>query len=295
MAKNYQINEKLEDGSLNILHPETNSGNVIESDSKQFISKGEKDKLSGIESGAEVNIIEGVTVNGVDATIQNKKAILTVSVDAGVKLTYDATTGKVALLNKDNTELSSVDLPLELMIESGSYNSSTQNIELVLANGDKILVPAGDLVDEYNADGTTITLGSNNTFSIAQSILTRLSNVETKATTNATAITNITNGTTKVKKAESADSATSAGKLSSSKTITLSGDASATITTDFSSNATATITLGNSGVTAGTYSAVTVDAKGRVTNGAQVIEVGSDTQTTPSSSLAVGGLFFKKI
>lgn len=53
--------------------------------------------------------------------------------------------------------------------------------------------------------------------------------------------------------------------------------------------------LATSGVTAGTYSAVTVNDKGLVTAGAQIIEVGATSQTTPSASLAVGGLFFKEI
>lgn len=38
----------------------------------------EKTKLGNIEAGAEVNIIEGVTVNGSDATISGKKAAITV-------------------------------------------------------------------------------------------------------------------------------------------------------------------------------------------------------------------------
>lgn len=53
--------------------------------------------------------------------------------------------------------------------------------------------------------------------------------------------------------------------------------------------------LTNTGVAAGTYSAVRVNTKGRVTTGAQLIEVGSDNQATPSASLALGGIFFKKI
>ena len=64
----------------------------------------------------------------------------------------------------------------------------------------------------------------------------------------------------------------------SDETITLSG-----------------LQLTNTGVAAGTYSVVSVNAKGRVTAGAQLIEVGSDNQATPSASLAIGGIFFKKI
>lgn len=86
---------------------------------------------------------------------------------------------------------------------------------------------------------------------------------------------------------------TSLGKadtaLQENETITISGDASGSGKTSI------TLTLANSGVTAGSYSVVTVNSKGLVTAGAQLIEVGTTGQTTPSASLAVGGLFFKEI
>lgn len=47
------------------------------------------------------------------------------------------------------------------------------------------------------------------------------------------------------------------------------------------------------GVTAGSYSAVTVDVKGRVTAGGKSIEFGTSGQTAPSDDLMVGGLFFQ--
>lgn len=53
--------------------------------------------------------------------------------------------------------------------------------------------------------------------------------------------------------------------------------------------------LPNSGVTAGAYSVVSVNTKGIVTGGGQLVEVGTTGQETPSSSLAVGGLFFREI
>lgn len=52
--------------------------------------------------------------------------------------------------------------------------------------------------------------------------------------------------------------------------------------------------LPTSGVTAGTYTAVTVNDKGIVTNGGSSIEWGTATsQTAPSDNLMVGGLFFQ--
>lgn len=53
------------------------------------------------------------------------------------------------------------------------------------------------------------------------------------------------------------------------------------------------VNLTESGVTAGSYSAVTVDAKGRVTAGGKSVEWGTTGQTAPSDDLMVGGLFFE--
>ncbi len=114
-------------------------------------------------------------------------------------------------------------------------------------------------------------------------------------------VTNITNGTTKVPKAAAADSATNATnasaaeKLSNARTIALKGDATGSAAFDGSANKDITVTLANSGVAAGSYSAVTVDAKGRVTVGAQIVEIGAEGQEAPTESLAIGGLFFKRI
>ena len=61
-----------------------------------------------------------------------------------------------------------------------------------------------------------------------------------------------------------------AGKLKTSQTISLSGDATGSASFDGSAGATINATLANSGVTSGTYTKVTVDAKGRVTTGANL-------------------------
>ena len=64
------------------------------------------------------------------------------------------------------------------------------------------------------------------------------------------------------------DNAVSASKLATARTITLTGDATGNGSFDGSANLSITLTAKDSGVVAGTYSTVTVDAKGRVTSGA---------------------------
>lgn len=53
------------------------------------------------------------------------------------------------------------------------------------------------------------------------------------------------------------------------------------------------VMLRSTGVTKGQYSAVNVDAKGRVTAGGKSIEWGTSGQTTPSADLMTGGLFME--
>jgi hypothetical protein len=77
--------------------------------------------------------------------------------------------------------------------------------------------------------------------------------------------------------------ASTSTKLATPRTLTWSGDASGSLTFDGSANATATLTLANSGVAAGTYSTVTVDAKGRVTGG---------SKSAYRSSILFAGNFF---
>ena len=118
----------------------------------------------------------------------------------------------------------------------------------------------------------------------------RMTTAEGNITTNAgdiatlnTEVTNIKNGTTPVGKAN---------QLTTGRKISLTGDATGNTTFDGTADKSIAVTLANSGVTAGTYSAVAVDAKGRVTAGSQIVEWGTAGQTAPSANLAVGGLFF---
>ena len=123
-----------------------------------------------------------------------------------------------------------------------------------------------------------------------KALATRVTAVEGKSNTNesnissvGTRVTNLENGT---------KAASKATKLATARKISISGDATGSTDFDGSADKTIALTLANSGVTAGTYSAVAVDTKGRVTAGSQIVEWGAKGQTEPSANLAVGGLFF---
>ncbi|MNV18719.1 hypothetical protein D3C71_1095560 [compost metagenome] len=82
-------------------------------------------------------------------------------------------------------------------------------------------------------------------------------------------------------------------KLATARTISTTGDATGSVSFDGSANAAIGLTLSSSGVAAGTYSKVTVDAKGRVTVGSNITAtdlgaivgyVGTTTPTNPATN-----------
>lgn len=66
-----------------------------------------------------------------------------------------------------------------------------------------------------------------------------------------------------------AAAADTAAKLATARTISLAGDATGSVSFDGSANAPITVVLANTGVAAGTYTKLTIDAKGRVLSATQ--------------------------
>lgn len=120
-----------------------------------------------------------------------------------------------------------------------------------------------------------------------------------KANSNATEISNLKNGTTKAKKAETADKV--ANKLTvGNGTTSVQFDGSAAknvtlVTSDFSvseTSGTLSVGLSNTGVKAGTYTALAVNAKGRVTDAGRAIAFIGKDDPIPSDVM-VNGLIFR--
>lgn len=78
------------------------------------------------------------------------------------------------------------------------------------------------------------------------------------------------NGQTGVVNITKVDEAGTSDKLKTARTIALTGDATGSTTFDGSANKDINVTLANTGVTAGTYNNVTVDAKGRVVSASNI-------------------------
>ena len=321
MAKDYQLTQLNANGELDVLHPETNAGNVKETTDKKVMTADERTKLAGIETGAEVNKVNGIKVNGVVVAPDGTRYVnILMPTDVGAGLQYNVNTGVLSLLDKDGNVLGSVDLPVEYMISDGYYDTATRELVLVLSNyilsdpqptvdtfkpntyftydastetytlasvftvgetyynHSEIRIPVGDLIDTYYGDDVNITIDSNNVIKFTNAFLNRVTSIEDR-------LSHLEDGTTPAAKAD---------KLTNARTIGFSGDATGSGQFDGSGNITIPLTLKNVG-TAGVYSVVETDAQGRVVSGAQLIEVGADGQTVPSASLAVGGLFFKKL
>ena len=322
MAKDYQLTQLNANGELDVLHPETNAGNVKETTDKKVMTADERTKLAGIEAGAEVNKVNGIRANGVVVVPDGTKYVnILMPTDVGADLEYNVNTGVLSLLDKDGNVLGSVDLPAEYMISDGYYDDTTRELVLVLSNyilsdpqptvdtfktntyftydastdvytlatvftagetyynHSEIRIPVGDLIDTYYGDDANITIDSNKVIKFTQAFLTRVSNIEDR-------LSHLEDGTTPAAKAD---------KLTNARTIAFSGDATGSGSFDGSGNITIPLTLENIFQNPAVFSVVSVDTKGRVVAGNQLIEVGAEGQTVPSASLAVGGLFFKKL
>lgn len=98
------------------------------------------------------------------------------SIEAISNVVYEPSTG-IMTFEKENGTSFNIDLPLELLIKSGSYDATTKEILLELANGDVIRINVGDLVDTYFGDEETIELfqeGGENKFRVKETVLTKI-------------------------------------------------------------------------------------------------------------------------
>ena len=162
---------------------------------------------------------------------------------------------------------------------SGSFATTLANSGVTAGTYTKLTV---------NAKGL-ITAGTNLTTLSGYGITDAINS--SSATTTATANKLLyLNGSAQLPADITGNSAT-ATKLATSRTISLTGDGTASMSFDGSGNATSALTLANSGVTAGTYSSVTVNAKGLVTAGTNpAVAASSLSGTTLASGVITSSL-----
>lgn len=95
-------------------------------------------------------------------------------------------------------------------------------------------------------------------------------------------------GTTYIEISPTSGNADSATKLATPRTISTTGDATWSVSFDGSSDTSSSLTLVNTGVSSGTYQQVTVDLKGRVTNGTNAPIETTYSTTNPDLSIVNG-------
>lgn len=142
----------------------------------------EKTKLAGIAEGAQVNVLEGVKVDGTDLTITGKKvnvdlatpigAAKTAAINASkVTMTESAGTDsvlKVYTFTQNGAEIGKVNVPKDLVVSGGSIVEveGVKYLRLTIANQTApVDIAVTDLVDVYKGS-TYITVGSDNAISV---------------------------------------------------------------------------------------------------------------------------------
>ena len=247
--------------------------------------------VTGVKGSAETTYRKGdVSISKANVGLSN------VTNDAQVKRSEMGVANGVATLGGDGKVPASqlpayVDDVLEYDNKSG-FPTTGETGKIYVAKDTNLTYRWGG--STYVEISVSLALGETSSTAYAgdkgKALAGRMTTAEGNISTNAgdistlnTEVANLKSGTTAAGKAT---------KLATARKISLTGDATGNTTFDGSADKSITVTLANSGVTAGTYSAVAVDAKGRVTGGSQIIEWGTKGQTTPSTSLAVGGLFF---
>lgn len=199
---------------------------------------------------------EGINPVG-DSGIRIRRAKDTVEGDRDARLLWDEGTGKWKVIN----------------IEGGAPTTASK---ILLGSDVGVSVPSNTGLGASGSWGIDIS-GSSGSCAGNAATSTKFAN-EGTLTINGQAATSVNdtsdNGNytldisgIKVANASTADTAT---KWATARSISISGDATGSQNIDGSANADIALTLVNSGVTAGAYTKVTVDAKGRVISGTNI-------------------------
>lgn len=322
MAEKRKVYRKVDASTLEQVLFETSAEQVTFDDSTAALSSTNvQDAIVAVAALAKSSGVTGVKgdkesayrTGNVNLTAANIGALAdSTKYGATLDLAYAANTGIITATLKDQSgatlSTKTIDLPLELLIESGTVETCTaantpvtgykvgdKYIDLVLANKEHIYILASDLVDQVSITES----GSGNAITgltVSANEITATKGktfVETSRTINEKPLSsNITLTASDVGALASGGTAVAAKKLETSRTISITGAATGSASFNGTANATINITLANSGVTAGVYSVVGVNEKGLVTAGSQLIKWREFT-TQIDTDVAIGGLIFE--
>lgn len=277
-TKKYQIIQKLENGDMLVLHPETDASVVKTGVHGQCLP----DELSYLETeiGAAKTALEG-KISSSEKGAANGVA----SLDAN---------GRVP-----SSQLPSyVDDVIEGHYHDNKFYDETDQSVITGASG-KIYVDL-DTNKTYRWSGSTfvvisetLALGTTASTAYAGDKGKKLSEDVLQLGNDLGAleqdVSNLESGVTAAGKAKALD-----------HDVDIYIDSDTLVGCDETSNFSGSelhlnVELKTTGITTGTYSCVSVNKFGIATAGAQIVEVGATGQATPSSTLAIGGIFFKEI
>lgn len=218
----------LDDNGLTYYHSKVKTllGGKVDKETGKGLSTNdyttaEKTKLTGIATGAQVNTIETVKVNSSALTPDANKAVnITVPTTAadvnalpsstkyGAALTLEINSSTyvvtATLKDQDGNALGTaqtIDLPLESVVVSGSYDATNKKVILTLQDGSTVEFSVADLVAGLQSEITSsnklssdLVDDANNTHKFATSAqLTKLDNLPTITAIGSNL--NLTNGT----------------------------------------------------------------------------------------------------
>ena len=114
-------------------------------------NKVDKEQGKGLSTNDFTNILKEKLENLENYNDEEIRKLLNGSLK---NVNYTASNGMLTFTKNDGSTIS-VDLPLELLIESGRYDEANKQIVLTLANGNVINIPISDLLDDFYDKGET--------------------------------------------------------------------------------------------------------------------------------------------
>jgi hypothetical protein len=177
-------------------------------------------------------------------------------------LTLRSIKGSPLTLSEVDANFTALNTELGEKLTTTSYTASDVLAKLLTVDGANSGLDA-DLVDglnptALNVGNSLVSRNASGNFAAGTITATLTGNVTGNLTGNVTG--NLTGNVT-------GNTSGSASTLANTRTISITGDGSWTTSFDGSANVTGAFTLATTGVTAGTYTKVTVDTKGRITSG----------------------------
>ena len=124
---------------------------ITEDFDKKLKNKIDKEQGKGLSTNDFTNLLKEKLENLENYNDTEIRNLLNGSLK---NVKYTASNGMLTFTKNDGSTIS-VDLPLELLIESGRYDEGNSQIVLVLANGNAINIPVSSLLDDFYGKGET--------------------------------------------------------------------------------------------------------------------------------------------